>query len=329
MTPELREEIEDEIRSLCLRDKDGRPYLKWYWDYRDELDDSLVEKFLSSDDPELEFYSWMTDITTDVSIDYDMCCEVTKNLVDRGVTDDLDEEDVRDVFCLMGGYVDYDESHFLDQNICVNLVLDTGDCNYDFTLNTPIRNYWYRDSTTFDDDSSLLWLVRQQGYRKSEIVKALKAQNGYPEDKFLRSVVEEIENAPNMMNEVVFLVSMTLRKWFELRREFKQEEAGTVKYYPRQSRGRGYIVLDKGVTCGLYNPWNGGGSLLNIKLSHDVKLPLRYIHWYGYDGEQGYSIQSIWGCGKDLWVDGLKEIHPMKKKLEKKDGKDRIPEVAG
>lgn len=337
MVSKLEEQINEAIVDYCFRDKAGNPYLQYYWDYHDYWDsvDETPQKIMEADDPRTEFYDWINRVTEGCDLEYRMAEDIIKDLKDQCDIDEdtedpqekeyleelqgLESYDVVERFWDMGGYVDYDEDYWLGQDVYVNLVVDAGDANYDFTLNQPIRSWDGQYEDTFDENSSLLWLVRQQGYKKSEIVSALKSE-GYPEDKFLKSVVEEIENTSSHINALVFCVKMTLKRWFELHDAFEQEKAGRVKYHPRQSKGRGYIVLDKNTTCGLFDSWNGGGSLFEIKLVKDVNLPLRYI--YSYDGDyHTYSIHDVYGvCREPWWDDTVKEIHPMKKKLKEKEG---------
>jgi hypothetical protein len=78
-------------------------------------------------------------------------------------------------------------------------------------------------------------------------------------------------------------------------------------------KGRGWILLDKSTTAGLYDPWSGGGSILEIRLDRDVRLPIRCIETAKQDGCRGYSIREVYGCNSCLWTETLKEIHPMKK----------------
>jgi hypothetical protein len=300
--------------------KTGACYSEIYADYRDELGADNIKKIMESDDPEAELWDIVIDGFGEAEgqIRWDTACWLAEHLNDEQDDDSVDPNDVLDYL-----YDDLDIRYpdLSGETVPVTIFMDTGDANYDFSLNNPIRSYWGQGQTTFDEDSSLLWLVRQQGHKKSEIVKALKA-DGYPENKFLRSVVEEVENAGNCMNALVFLVEMPLRTWFKLRRAQKQEEAGEVRYYPRKSRGRGYIVLDKNTTCGLFNEWIGGGSILNIALEKDVKIPLRYIWRAHADYCHSYSVADVYGLCYSAWHDTLKEIHPMKKKLEKKEKKD-------
>ena len=92
-----------------------------------------------------------------------------------------------------------------------------------------------------------------------------------------------------------------------------RKESG-IKATAFPNTGRGYLLLSKNTTCGLYDSWNGSGSILEIKLEKDVHLPFRCIASADHDGCHGYGIREIYGCGSDLWSDNaVKLIRPMKK----------------
>ena len=49
------------------------------------------------------------------------------------------------------------------QEFFVNIMLDTGDGNYDYTLNSAYPCWYGQYDARLDEKSSLLWLARQQG----------------------------------------------------------------------------------------------------------------------------------------------------------------------
>ena len=116
------------------------------------------------------------------------------------------------------------------------------------------------------------------------------------------------------MNALVFLVKMTLEEYFTLHDGINKERERNESYNLSERTGRGYLLLSKNTTCGLYDSWNGSGSILEIKLEKDVRLPFRCIASADHDGCHGYGIREIYGCGSDLWSDNaVKLIRPMKK----------------
>ena len=154
-------------------------------------------------------------------------------------------------------------------------------------------------------------LARQQGYKKSVLKSAMLKYR--VESKFLNSIHTELVNSSTHMNTLTFLVKMSLEEYFSLQDAIAKEKHRNESYYLKERTGRGWITIDKDVICGLYDPWNGSGSVLEIALDKDVRLPIRCIESAKHDGCRGYSIRSIYGCGSGFWKEALKEIHPMKK----------------
>ena len=63
------------------------------------------------------------------------------------------------------------------------------------------------------------------------------------------------------MNALVFLVPRNdLAEYFNLRDAIGKEKKRNESYYLAQRTGRGYLVLARDTTCGLYDSWNGSGS---------------------------------------------------------------------
>ena len=78
-----------------------------------------------------------------------------------------------------------------------------------------------------------------------------------------------------------------------------------------KSNQNGSIVLDKKVECGLFNPWSGGGSVLEIACEKDVEIPFDNIWKFYIDERKGNrydSIHNVYGTDSSLWRDCLKEI---------------------
>ena len=199
----------------------------------------------------------------------------------------------------------------MNQDIPVDILVDTGDLNYDYTLNNFGPHYNARENEPISEESSLLWLARQQGYSKTQLKQAMRERPA--EKTFMQSVYDEIINVGSHMNTLTFLVKMSLEDYFHLTDAIGKERERNKSYTLTGRKGRGWILLDKTTTTGLYDPWSGGGSLLEIRLDKDVRLPIRCIETAKHDGCRGYSIREIYGCSSTLWTETLKEIHPMKK----------------
>ncbi len=311
----------------CLRsgyyldERGGEFYGQIYADYRDEMNDETAGKILDAEDPLMEFeekiYEWYDEAA------WSNKCEimdgVKKELNDREdlFPDGLDaeqeefvEELIRDIV-----WFEYPEDHFLDQDIDVNLMLDTGDGNYDFVLNSVAPCWYGHGETRIDEKASLLWLARQQGYTKTQLQNALKGGDMADPHGFLESVRVELANLPSHMSTVTFLVRMPFHQLLEIRRAMNWRDAQGKKYDARKYPYCGYIVLGKRTMCGLYDPWAGGGSVLEIELEKDVRLPIKYIWRAVPDGAKGYGYQvgDVYGMCGSAWQETLKEIHTPKK----------------
>lgn len=309
----LKEAVRDALSTVCWKDENGVFYEEIYADYRDTLDDCTLKKICNDDHPREKFWELLDEWYRDCEWEYadNVIKQVLKdeNVAELVENPDADEirELIRDQF-----YIRYPEKHFLKEDVLVDLVIDTGDMNYDFTSNI-IGGHYDASDDSIPEESSLLWLARQQGYKKSELKKAL-ADRGNSQSPLLKSIYHETLNCGSHMNALAFLVKMTLEEYFTLRDGIDKERERNKSYYLSERTGRGYLLLSKDTTCGLYDSWNGSGSVLEIKLEKDVRLPFRCIASADHDGCHGYGIREIYGCGSDLWSDNaVKLIRPMKK----------------
>ena len=309
---EFKKAAEEALDSVCFRDEHGNFYTEIYADYRDELDDRTFKKICNAENPRWAFYDWLDEAYQDSVWDYED--QVIKEALEdedfAKIASKLDEDEVRDHLRDMF-YVKLPEKHFLDQDILVDILVDTGDLNYDYTLNNFGPHYDARENEPIPEESSLLWLARQQGYTKTQLKQAMRERPA--EKNFMQSVYDEINNVGSHMNTLTFLVKMSLEEYFYLTDAIGKERERNQSYTMNGRKGRGWILLDKTTTTGLYDPWNGGGSLLEIHLDKDVRLPIRCIETAKHDGCRGYSIREIYCCCTSLWTETLKEIHPMKK----------------
>jgi hypothetical protein len=316
ITSELKETIDSIVEIHCFKDDSGMHYTEIYADYRDQLDDKTLLRICKSDYPRETFDDLITKFydCPDYDYHYELLEKIKENAdIADALEGNICSEDTISDYLYDIHYVKLPDEHYLNQEFCVNILVNAGDLNYDYTLNTPIANWYGQHDKTVDEDSAILWLARQQGYKKSALTKALRDRE-YGGSKFLQSVLTEVENCSSSMNALTFLVKMTLSEWFNLHEAVAKEEKLNNRYFPKRSKGRGYLVIDRETSCGLYDPWNGAGGPLEIALDRDVRLPFRMIDSILPDGGRGYSIDEIYGMMPSVWSDNaIKEIHPMKK----------------
>ena len=120
-----------------------------------------------------------------------------------------------------------------------------------------------------------MWLVKQQGHTVEELKDAL--ENG-TDNKFLKSVCNEIYNATSSLNCLVFLCEATLKQ--------------LMSFTPECT-----ITINKCYSCGLFDAVNGGGSILEIELEKPVVIPGNYVGEFTVDegSRYGYGVDDVYG----------------------------------
>ena len=313
---EVKQRIKELFKGKYPQDTNGIFYDEIFPDRYDEISEDDLRKIFNSKNPEEAFDEWIIDayqFCKDDSLNnvFNMLCkdeiiqEYAKKLEDPEfeIRSQLEE-----VF-----YVKLPYEHFMNQLVCVDLIVDTGDGNYDYSINQPFASWNGQDATKVEDESALLWLAKQQGYTKGQLTKALRNKD-MGNSKFLKSVLQEVQNVTTGMNCLTFLVRIPLYSLLNLNYCISQENPMNDEYHPRRSKGRGYLIIDANTQCGLYDPWNGAGGTLEIALEKSVKLPFHFIDSAKPDGCRGYKVSEIYGVSESFWSkDSIKEIHPMKK----------------
>ena len=305
------------VHTYLEEDEGGSYYGEIYADYNDELCVDTVCKILDSKYPRETFH----DIITEAYIHSDMYeyGPVLKALEehfgdsDEGLDYDEHEEFIRDwVYDNVRFNFPYD--HYLNQDVCLNIMVDSGDGNYDYTLNNFFN--WYADRSDereISELSSLVWLMKQQGYTTEQIHDFIKTEDTQG-SKFLESVMEESANCSTSMGAVTFFVKMPLKEAMDLHErlyvgEMEKTLAGYQEHTAKIAARNGVLVIDKRVCCGLFDPWGGSGGLLGIQLERDVELPIKLIDSALPDGGRGYSAANVYGMRSWDWSDcGVKLV---------------------
>lgn len=288
------------------KNKDGLYEADIYADYQDEMDDGTATKILTSKYPMDNFYDKMYEWYQDS--EWDIIDELVEEVKNALIDEDLDEDEIRDILYEMVE-INYPYDHFLKQEFCVNIMLDTGDGNYDYTLNAHYPCYCgNRQGEPIDERASLVWLAKQQGYTKEQLEKALDEGDMADPKGLLQSIRVESANMTSHMQTLTFLVSMTFEQLIKLNELIRLQDRDGHKYDATKRPECGTIVLAKNTETGLYDPWAGGGSVLEIQLEKDVEIPIKFIRSALPDGGDGYSIHSVYGTTDSIWRDAVKKI---------------------
>jgi len=327
----MKNKIDGIVGKYFHSNEDGGFEIYKYYD--DELSDETIIKCSNADDPLMELGMMFSEWECDYAGEYGYP-ELLKTIRTHLSSEELEfyynnEDEIRDY--VNENYYWYYCMDDWNRDIEVNIMVDTGNCNYDFTCDHVLDwyglNNMYGDGGEFDDNSSIKWLAKTQG-KFTKLKKEAKAvynhvTNGTAdqtllnrpksEDKFVESCIQELENLTCHMATLTFLISMPVFDFFKLKSAIKAEEKLNESYNADERKGTGYITLDKSVMCGLFCPWQGGGSCLEIELDKDVKLPIKYIFDATVEGEKkyGYDVDEVYGLVGSCWADVVKEIRPM------------------
>ena len=303
---DIKELVKDYLAENHAWEKkdDGNYHFDIDVDYRDEIEDSTAQEILESNSPRdtliEKLWDWYQESEWDILDDLvDDFKEETdpKLLEDANIIEDgnIDDDMIRDIF-QDTVYVDYPVDWALGQEFCFNIIVSNGDDNYDFWLNTHIV-----DETGAVDENAekagLVWLAKQQGYTLEELIEFMKDEEYVNSNKFISSLVAEIFSGYGC-EALTFCVKMTLGQAIALKEKM-------------ESNPNGSVILNKNVTCGLFDPWQGGGSVLDIACEKDIEIPFENIWKLYVDERRGNrydSIHNVYGTDSSLWRDCLKEI---------------------
>jgi len=301
-----------DTHTYLRRDDDGHYHGEIYADYRDEFDESTIKKMFQADNPREKFYE---------SLDFDDCdwyerVELLKTLekhfndTDETLDYNTHEDFIRDWVC-ENVFFNYPYDHFLNQDVCIDIIVDTGDGNYDYTKNELFGCSYTEKGLDDREESSLVWLMQQQGYGMDAITDFVLNEN-MQDSKLLKSIYQECINTTTCMNSLAFFVKLSLREALDLYEHVNNicaKESDPEKAGAEADTHLDGITLDKGTACGLYDAWNGAGSVLHIELEKDVVLPVKFIDSAMPDGCRGYSVSSIYGMLGSFWSDGGLKIN--------------------
>ena len=300
---ELVKDYLEENYAWCKKD-DGNYHFEIYVDYRDEIDDATAQEILNNDYPNDALIEKLWDCYQESEWDIidnlvdDFKGKVNPELLeDDDIIEDgyIDDGDIREEFMDII-YVDYPEDWALEQEFCFNIIVSNGDDNYEFCLNEYIVD---EDGNVNEDaeKSGLVWLAKQQGYTLDQVVEVLKDDDIAEPKTFLETVLQEVANGYGC-EALTFCVKMTLGQAIALKEKMKSSPNGS-------------IVIDKKAECGLFNPWSGGGSVLEIACEKDIEIPFKNIWKFYIDARRSNrydSIHNVYGTDSSIWRDCLKEI---------------------
>ena len=309
----LRRDVDSIMEKQLGWDKvaDGWEYT-FYACYDDAISNRTLHQIFSSDDPDQAFaeqmYEWYDD--EEYTVRAHLINVLREELSDLGSLYDLDGNEFADSE-VENMFVDLVQSdfftfslpfdHYLKQRIKINVMIDTGDGNRDYVENCIYPHWDANQGDEISDKASLVWLAGTQGISKDELVSKLNAFVDQREQTgFLNTVGQELINAGSRINILTFLVEMTLQDALAINEAF---------IFEKGKLDQRFMVLNTRTMTGLFDPWSGSGSLFEIELEKDVKIPLSIIRSVKPDGCDGiYSVSEVYGMCGNAWNPTMKEL---------------------
>lgn len=322
MVESSEKELEDAIKTAlgCMMwDNKGEGYYEVdvLTTYQDTISDDFVAEVLETDDIDCAFYEKLRYMYED-SIYEDMKQireEVTSQLMELGFVMDDDVEEYVSGYLEEYVAVDPPCDHFLNETVNVTVMVDTGDGNHDYVLNSVYPCYAGEKGEEINDAASIAWLAGTQGYTKQQLRDELDKGDMRDPKGFLESMRVELANLPSRNGLLVFLVKMKLDDLFTINKMMKmQEPEGKHIFDARERPNCGKIIIGKECMCGLFDPFDGGGSVLEIQLENDIPLPIRFIRCAYPDKVTPrrtpgrWSISDVYGMCASAWKECLREI---------------------
>ena len=144
-------------------------------------------------------------------------------------------------------------------------------------------------------------ILQWQKYVKDTLGKSCRVSVNKEYSKFVKTTIQELQNVCNAMNTLIFLCRMSLREFIELKELINSEKELNDSYDYDERKGTKSFTISKNATCGLFNPWDGGGSVLEIELDKDAVIPTKAIFdvWIDCRGSRcngrGYDVADVYG----------------------------------
>lgn len=227
-------------------------------------------------------------VPTDITVDY--------ILEEAGIQPhDMDRYEAGREY-VMGNYdISPPCDELIGQEAKVNILLGTPEeANLDFS-SIHDMSLGMADPDVADEDvrdNALTWLTEQQGYDYDSLADAVDCQQnrGFSAcmdmfGPFLASASSELNNFSNVMGTVTVLTRMPIAD------------------IPKLNAPGYQITVPEGSTVGIFAPWIGGGSMLNIELEKPLAIPSEMIFETQIEGVRcdAYTVNQVYGLADEAW----------------------------
>lgn len=287
-----------------------------YFSYDDKISDETMQKAYAEFKKQKDYDSFESFLYSFVEEEWDMYSEpreveecfkgdkssAVKDFID--LYQDVTGSTLYDAL-MDGGFsgMTFDIKDLLD-TYSLNLVICTDDeMNYDCSSLTEAFGYDYmrfEDTATATVESvarnpedaqkrfsnGLSYLLAQQGYTSSELLRQLWQPDFQSEHKLIRDIANEFDNY-TYYNIGCLTVPAKVGG----------EEA--LEVLEQLAKNKGAIVIPAGAEFGITNSWDGAGSVIEAPLEKDFVVPISMVRTQ-FESKQnceygGYTLDSIYG----------------------------------
>ena len=177
----LNQQLHDELAAFLKEnyhefDEESKCFFdEAYADYNDRVSDKDLGKILDSDDPEQALEEMLWDCYMDCEWQYRN--DIVSEFLKTPEGSKYDYEEVDDELVEMW-YFKVPEDHYFEQEVNVDIVVDTGDMNYDYTLNAVYPHYNGREDDEITMETHLMKDLEADSLDAVEIIMAIEDEYG-------------------------------------------------------------------------------------------------------------------------------------------------------
>lgn len=319
------------------KDAPGHYSIQLYGDYRDTNEFLLQTAYDNRDNAENILPSLTNEIQT--AWEETVSDAAYDILLEAGFDPGDDAFDSQREWFYEAFSIDPPVKDYLDQDMKVNIMLSTPldrkeDDSTPFMLKEALMHFTGAGRLSRDleanidsqaeadeiihQDSMVKRLVEQQGYTMDDLSAVAKdyfhdcyGEDGQPESftfrdengenisydkrfemftathsKFLSTVCQELDNMGYSFGVVTVLANMSMNDYAKMLQQDSE------------------VTMPKGCMLGVFAPWNGSGSVLEIELDKDLTFNREDIYDVQIEGvkpDQGYTVNQTYGLVSSAW----------------------------
>lgn len=286
-------EILDELESNYMLSNENGVYT--HTEYVDYNDTMSKDYFLMDTDERLELEDGA--IMNSYDYIYQNFSEEISDILHKK-SDDVTDDDMSYAMDNVMNEIDIEYGIFeviKRTNLRVNILMNTNEeWNTDYTNNNTLLRDCFMESedneraseSEFDyiyNNSSIGALITSQGYNISDLRNTDKVNNS----KFLQSLVNEWSDLPYAMSQLVTMIDIDGASFMS------DLKVGST------------ITLKVGSTIGLFDKWNGSGSMLDIELEKPFTYTIdddTELQVEGANNNYNYTVDKVYGLVRECWT---------------------------